>query len=84
MKYSNNTSYRPRPKLTREQRIQTIKRILQLVWESNKAALIFAVIFMLLSNIGMIYNQIFMGKIILGGFLEPYTKDIIPANLSFD
>ncbi|QGZ97611.1 ATP-binding cassette domain-containing protein [Mycoplasma sp. NEAQ87857] len=56
------------------------KRLIKLLWQDNKWWLVFVAFLILLSSAGIIYNQVFIGKIIIGQFLasNQYTVKTFP------
>ncbi|MFV8467544.1 ABC transporter ATP-binding protein [Mycoplasma sp. 46852] len=72
MKSFNKTGARPvYTKLTKQQKKATFSRLIKILWGDNKWWLILAGGLILLSTVGMLYQQVFIGKIVVQLFLQP-------------
>ncbi|MFV8472054.1 ABC transporter ATP-binding protein [Mycoplasma sp. 1458C] len=72
MKSFNKMSSRPvYTKLTKQQKKATFARLIKILWSDNKWWLIIAAGLILLSTVGMLYQQVFIGKIVVQLFLQP-------------
>ncbi|MGZ9755478.1 ABC transporter ATP-binding protein [Mycoplasma sp. 246B] len=63
------------PKLTNKQKISTFKNILKLLWKDNKITLIISLFLIIIGSGGLLYNQVFIGKIIIDGFLHNFSAN---------
>ncbi|MFV8515880.1 ABC transporter ATP-binding protein [Mycoplasma sp. Z244B] len=72
MKSFNKMGSRPvYTKLTKQQKKATFSRLIKILWGDNKWWLILAAGLILLSTVGMLYQQVFIGKIVVQLFLQP-------------
>ncbi|WP_322959946.1 ABC transporter ATP-binding protein [Mycoplasmopsis felis] len=67
--YSLKTS-----KISNKDRFSTFSKIINLLWKDYKYKLLFSVFLIIISTGGMLYNQVFIGKIIVDNFLSDYKN----------
>ncbi|SJZ53460.1 ABC transporter ATP-binding protein [Mycoplasmopsis verecunda] len=73
MKSFNNTFHHQ--KLTSQQKKRTFSRLIAILWKDNKWWLILVAFLILLSAVGMLYQQVFIGKIVVGLFIGPALEN---------
>ncbi|MHA3838613.1 ABC transporter ATP-binding protein [Mycoplasma sp. VS1572C] len=75
MKSFNNNVKPVYSKLSKAQQKATFGRLIKILWRDNKWWLILAGLLIVFSTVGMLYQQVFIGKIVVGLFLEPALKN---------
>ncbi|MFV8400939.1 ABC transporter ATP-binding protein [Mycoplasma sp. 005V] len=58
-------------KLSSTQKKATFSRLIKILWKDNKWWLLLSTFLILVSTSGMLYQQVFIGKIVVGLFLQP-------------
>ncbi|MFV8418606.1 ABC transporter ATP-binding protein [Mycoplasma sp. Sp33II] len=58
-------------KLSATQKKATFSRLIKILWKDNKWWLLLSTFLILVSTSGMLYQQVFIGKIVVGLFLQP-------------
>ncbi|WP_025755643.1 ABC transporter ATP-binding protein [Mycoplasmopsis cricetuli] len=75
---TKNSNFNENLKLSFKESKKIFQRAFSLIWKNNKKQISFAFILIVISNIGMIFNQIFIGKILVDGLLiDQETKTIV-------
>lgn len=67
----NNKQYRKDLKISSKDVKSTFKRSIKLIWQHHKIGLVWVIFFVILTNLGTIFNQLFMGKIVIDNFISP-------------
>ncbi|WP_036464792.1 ABC transporter ATP-binding protein [Mycoplasmopsis sturni] len=71
MSKRNNLQNLKRSKTDAKYVANTLKRSFQLLWKNHKLGLIQILFFVFLNNLGTIFNQLFIGKIVIDNFITP-------------
>ncbi|VEU76576.1 ABC transporter ATP-binding protein [Mycoplasmopsis columboralis] len=72
------------PKLSFKENKKVFSRALGLVWKDHKIVMSLVFVLIVLSNVGMIFNQVFLGKILIDGLLTDHNTGGIIAIDQFD
>ncbi|TDV23047.1 ATP-binding cassette subfamily B protein [Mycoplasmopsis mustelae] len=62
-------------KLSNKQKISTLKNIIRIIWKHHKYIWMISLVLIVIGSGGLLYNQVFIGKIIIDGFLVEFSKN---------
>ncbi|WLP85150.1 ABC transporter ATP-binding protein [Mycoplasma seminis] len=72
-------------KISNADKKKTFSRLVKILWKDNKWWLVLVAFLILLSTVGMLYQQVFIGKIIVGLFLQPVQDgQVQPSDFKWD
>lgn len=74
MRYRRDIYSLKKSKISNKDRFSTFSKIINLLWKDYKYKLLFSVFLIIISTGGMLYNQVFIGKIIVDNFLSDYKN----------